>query len=66
MDLNDSPPAMSSSIVFAVISRGVQAKLSTDQITTGTENPISLDGSLSQDLDNPGKSKELKVFFFIK
>ena len=48
-------------MVFAVVSRGVQAKLSTDQITTGTENLITIDGSLSQDLDDKGKSKELQV-----
>ena len=55
--------SLSSSIVFSVVSRGVQAKLSTDQVTTGTENSITIDGSLSQDLDDQGKSKELQVLF---
>ena len=53
--------AISSSILFSVISRGVQAKISTDQIVTGTENPISIDGSLSKDLDNPELGNSLQV-----
>ena len=53
--------AISSSIVFSVISRGVQAKISTDQIVTGTENPISIDGRLSKDLDNPEIRNSLQV-----
>ena len=36
-----------------MISRGVRAKIAIDQITTGTENKISIDGSLSVDLDHP-------------
>ena len=44
-----------------MISRGVQAKISTDQIVTGTENPISIDGSLSKDLDNPELGNSLQV-----
>ena len=53
--------AISSSILFSVISRGVQAKISTEQIVTGTENPISIDGSLSKDLDNPEIRNSLRV-----
>ena len=60
---NEELQTISSSIVFAVASRGVQAKLSTDQITTGTENPITINGGLSQDLDNPKKSNELQVLY---
>ena len=64
VDSNKLSHTISSSIVFSVVSRGVQAKLSTGQIVTGTENDISIDGSLSQDLDNPGKGKTLQVICY--
>ena len=61
LDASEIAQSISSSIVFSVISRGVQAKLSTEQIITGTENPIIIDGSLSRDLDSPGNENTLQV-----
>ena len=51
-----------------MLSRGVRAKIAITQITTGTENEISIDGSLSEDLDHPQdrdhlNRKPLKVIF---
>ena len=49
--------------IVEVASKGVRAKLASKKLTFGTETPITLDGSLSIDLDN--RDGDLTVKYFI-